>query len=545
MHLFTKTEDLDDLEFEPFAEGESRPSDSMEDPPENSDGNSIAAVSSEDDEEVHGTEPESEEAGEWERAEEEYIGVDPQENRDSPNFEGFADLLSTEIEVKEEEIEIKEEEIELDPDLLPGEDEEGEDPFGETMGGTSTDTADEGEDEPARKQQKVGKNVLVKLRQPEPKRKPAVPKVAIYPQFVPGLMVKRNSNLQCLECGLCFNSPYTFAAHRKQLHVQLPEFLHACSYCERRFNEREDLQRHLLHHTRMETFRCSVCHLGLNSSKALVDHLVRHREQDENSCNLCFKVFTSPEQLEAHNVELHTKLSKISKTMLPSDIVCFACGKMEKHAKDLRVHMQRHKGQVRCKVCNSAQHNMDKLYQHVTKFHRDTRKMTYDCCPNCSEVHLSHQQMIEHKESCLLPPSLYGRFRLECHICQLSYFDVEHYETHMRLHAALGQESDRKPCRLCSFFAKNTSEYALHMTRVHGFRDTIDSLEHDFDNVPGLKCIAPKCKQIAINYLPDVRAQPDQWNRLLCTFQLPMFFKPKPTYRICSNHLAVFNRSAD
>lgn len=256
-----------------------------------------------------------------------------QEARDSPNFEGFADLLSTEIEVKEEEIEIKEEEIELGPDLLPEEEEEVEDPIGgtmEAMGGTSTDTADEGEGEPARKQQKVAKNVLVKIRKPEPKLKPAPPKAAKYPQFVPGFMVKRNSNLQCLECGLCFSSPYTFASHRKQLHVQLPEFLHPCSYCKRRFNAREDLQRHLLHHTRLEPFHCSVCHLGLNSSKALVDHLVEHRKQDENNCNLCLKVFTSAEQLEAHNVEQHTKFPKVSKVVLPSDIVCFACGKTEK-----------------------------------------------------------------------------------------------------------------------------------------------------------------------------------------------------------------------
>uniref|UniRef100_A0A8D8EZJ6 Zinc finger protein 366 n=1 Tax=Culex pipiens TaxID=7175 RepID=A0A8D8EZJ6_CULPI len=416
------------------------------------------------------------------------------------------DVLSTEIEIKEEEVELDE------GTFLPADD--TPDPIGgdaarydDSETGASTASADEAVRKEAlefqsrkRRVKKSGSSTESadevggrKKRRAKPamtvKRKRRKPKFdgLVMPRFVPGMMVQRSKKYLCLECGQQLDSIFRFATHTKRWHLAaLPRYPHCCFYCPRKFRGKRALHRHLLIHSRLEPLRCPICRGTYHSAFGMANHLEIHKAE-------ALTVQKNPEVTQQN-----FKNSIYSKNVTPLDNVCFVCGATEASEDDLKTHLKTaHQGMLQCKACYEMVPTAAELLDHVDTVHNNQAELTYYRCPlqHCSRSFLSAADMRKHSQACVPPPPKpasrpHSGTPMVCDICGLTYYELDHFVTHMRLHGTLSRETTGYGnCKLCAFVVKSPGEQALHMVQRHGYRDRLASL---VDAYGKLNIVPPK-----------------------------------------------------
>lgn len=73
-----------------------------------------------------------------------------------------------------------------------------------------------------------------------------------------------------------------------------------CTFCEAKFNQEVDLQRHLLVHVMVR--RCPGCNMMYSSKSSLDDHISKNRSDRGTKCPRCPKRFTMKCTLEKHKI---------------------------------------------------------------------------------------------------------------------------------------------------------------------------------------------------------------------------------------------------
>lgn len=114
-----------------------------------------------------------------------------------------------------------------------------------------------------------------------------------------------------------FNTSHIQETHEHERRDQLENRRFACSVCEKRFKQFDNLKRHMITHSGMKPFSCDQC----SKSFARVNHLQRHKNAIHLKlrpyvCNMCDKSFTRSEYFKRH---MHTK--KHTKKGLHTDAV--------------------------------------------------------------------------------------------------------------------------------------------------------------------------------------------------------------------------------
>lgn len=138
-------------------------------------------------------------------------------------------------------------------------------------------------------------------------------------------------------------------------------------------------------------YKCSNCQKTFNSRGSLARHMRVHvRETSENSfrCTDCKKPFKYKGSLESHLLIHHS--NKMDRTIADVRKIknlilfeCFTCHKILKSRYRLNLHKLVHsdKRQFQCELCKKTFKTKSSLYQHK-QIHRNERKFKCDTCGN-------------------------------------------------------------------------------------------------------------------------------------------------------------------
>lgn len=136
----------------------------------------------------------------------------------------------------------------------------------------------------------------------------------------------------CELCGKIYKDQYVLRSHLKLVHEK-PLTSHECSHCQKRFDRKAHLKRHLKHtHTNLKPFACDLCDYRSSARGDLNKHLLVHSEPSFQ-CAQCNKCFT--------------------------------------HRKSLVLHEKRHQGlrEFRCGFCDYLGYTHNHVRRHIERVH--------------------------------------------------------------------------------------------------------------------------------------------------------------------------------
>ncbi|XP_029622343.1 zinc finger protein 391 [Salmo trutta] len=132
--------------------------------------------------------------------------------------------------------------------------------------------------------------------------------------------------------------------------------MHACSYCNKRFNYRSQVIIHERVHTRERPFVCKQCGKGFSQINNLKKHQLCHRGGEGNhECGECGKAFCHAQSRKNHMVAAHGFGTRLD---------CEACGKMFHNKKALIAHSTSHSRAFGCEICGKAFSTKQTLKTH-------------------------------------------------------------------------------------------------------------------------------------------------------------------------------------
>ncbi|XP_072769789.1 uncharacterized protein [Nerophis lumbriciformis] len=276
------------------------------------------------------------------------------------------------------------------------------------------------------------------------------------------------THFQCSHCDKTFNHRKNMKRHMK---IHSPEKHISCSICCKSFTQNAYLKRHMKIHSGEKDFSCSICSKGF-TQRDLKIHMRTHTGEKHISCSICGKSFTHNTYLKRHmkihsgekdfpcsicskgftqKVHLKRHMSTHSEE---KDFPCSICGKGFTAKCELRRHMRTHTGEkpFSCSNCKKSFSERSTLAQHM-RIHTGEKPFT---CSVCDKRFSDKQNLKRHT----------NRHTAEnpfaCLKCNRSFSEQANLALHMRIH------NGEKPLK-CSYCDK-TFQYGCHLkkhTRVH------------------------------------------------------------------------------
>ena len=188
-----------------------------------------------------------------------------------------------------------------------------------------------------------------------------------------------------------------------------------CSICERTYNHKSSLKRHLKHHDPKETIKCLDCHQFFDCDKDLEEHNSKYHNETL-LCNICGKSFHSKRKFENHikvhdlskkkylcefngctkGFEKHSRFVAHVNThthIKPYD--CSRCKKTFSSKENLKrhTHLCLHEKVFSCSDCQKTFKSSGALSVHITSVHKD---MSFVC--QCGKVYKYRNGLLNHKQ---------------------------------------------------------------------------------------------------------------------------------------------------
>jgi len=291
--------------------------------------------------------------------------------------------------------------------------------------------------------------------------------------------------------------------HFLRLHVEdLPGgMLYSCHFCQKPFNDKGNLNRHLKTHTGEKPFSCGDCDMRFISKAELRSHRRVHTRETPYQCSVCGKCFTQQSTLGRHNKVVHLgmrpyKCKICPKTFKRCDhlnhhvqnvhgildvknpdkemelLVCDVCGVQVKGVVELKKHVQQHDGNVvgakfNCSECDQQYRAKGRLEKHFNKVHQN-KVALLNACTICGLKYetmgrlMRHYAKIHRNENAPV---------LSCSICG------KLYETKGRLlrHFKKIHNNENLPvscCTICGKEYETKGRLLRHYNRIHKYEDT-------------------------------------------------------------------------
>uniref|UniRef100_A0A8C3AX71 Pogo transposable element derived with ZNF domain b n=1 Tax=Cyclopterus lumpus TaxID=8103 RepID=A0A8C3AX71_CYCLU len=144
------------------------------------------------------------------------------------------------------------------------------------------------------------------------------------------------------------------------------------------------------------TFTCHICHYLAENNLRLMQHMLHHSEliggrapgDDRKCCKFCYRQFSSPDQLQSHEDQVHGPAL--------SSCLCRICEWAFENEPAFLNHMKsNHKpGEMPyvCQVCSYRSSFSADIVQHFASFHKDSRFLMCLFCLKVTRNPVSYQQ---------------------------------------------------------------------------------------------------------------------------------------------------------
>ncbi|XP_075974717.1 uncharacterized protein LOC142975630 isoform X2 [Anticarsia gemmatalis] len=291
----------------------------------------------------------------------------------------------------------------------------------------------------------------------------------------------------CVHCSKVFHKKKTFHMHVKKKHViqQRPQRPHPCSQCKQSFDSEHDLFVHSALHAKGtgNVWKCHQCQKEYNSRATLRRHVQRHMQHKAHACGACDKTFTELYALRRH-ARVHTGQRQEKKH------ACNICDKRYSESGLLAAHMSRHIGlrPFECTTCGKrfpsqrllTSHALvhtdrkpyaclycDKRFRHEST--RNTHHRTHTgekpyVCSICGKNFIQNSNLTLHMRTHT------GERPYACSMCERKFTSGSSLKSHQRIHTGERPYS----CTVCGkrFARMNLSAHMRHHTGERPFSCT-------------------------------------------------------------------------
>ncbi|XP_064611435.1 zinc finger and BTB domain-containing protein 17-like [Liolophura sinensis] len=220
----------------------------------------------------------------------------------------------------------------------------------------------------------------------------------------------KNKEHLCHLCPAKFKWANTLKQHIQEIHDCLENF--HCSFCEKRFSRKGQLNRHIRIHGMDSSKRvlCNLCGKGFWYDTNLQRHLstVHQKHKEKYHCSYCGKGFTQKNSMVSHVRLLHFKLHAY---------VCKLCNASFPRSKILEDHMKVAHGDEAYKASN--------LGRQRFKYNRTPDDLFY--CTYCSSSFFYKAKMVEH-----IHKAHANEFPFVCTICSQGFLMRSYLRKHKK-----------------------------------------------------------------------------------------------------------------
>ncbi|XP_022094034.1 zinc finger protein 208-like [Acanthaster planci] len=252
----------------------------------------------------------------------------------------------------------------------------------------------------------------------------------------------------CEICGALFKTVWRLNAHKEQIHPDGRMKLFVCTVCNKKFRIRFLLRKHAESHLKKAALTCTLCDASFLAELCLLAHKCPRRVQPKSErnfmCDLCGKLLRSLRDLTNHQLAVHSN---------KRDFICERCGKRFKTGKCVEIHQRRTRCQepqkYTCETCGKTYPRVGSLVLH-RRCHREKQRT----CKVCHKVFASANCLWYHMKSHLnVRP-------FACNVCPKRFYSNNLLKEHLNIHTG------EKPfkCKTCG--AAFTHRGTLH----HHFR---------------------------------------------------------------------------
>ncbi|KAK2162423.1 hypothetical protein LSH36_99g07024 [Paralvinella palmiformis] len=183
-----------------------------------------------------------------------------------------------------------------------------------------------------------------------------------------------------------------------------------CIYCNKHFETRYQLKRHLLTHSGKRQHVCTICQAAFVLSSSLWHHMQTHSTRKNHICVECGQAF-----LRSTGLRLHRKTHTSSK-----DHICNICGQAFHQKGNLKAHINAHRGikPYQCTECGQSYSQLSNMKRHMWTHHQQKKVFSCSLCKAAFEKHkeLRIHQQLSHKPA---TPTVTTSSNHELHVLQL------------------------------------------------------------------------------------------------------------------------------
>ncbi|XP_018574205.1 zinc finger protein 585B-like [Anoplophora glabripennis] len=184
---------------------------------------------------------------------------------------------------------------------------------------------------------------------------------------------KIHANKRAYRCEICpkaFNTSSDLHKHKICVHLDRSEWKYVCSYCQRRFPLKTNLDTHVKTHTGEKNYACHLCDRRCINKSVLTRHIETHSNVISFKCNLCMQGYKYRKSLDVHMTKVHG----IGNVKVPERIkkfFCHLCPKSYFANNKLQKHIRSHNGErpFRCPHCEKSFVDKSYIKQHLKTAH--------------------------------------------------------------------------------------------------------------------------------------------------------------------------------
>ena len=251
----------------------------------------------------------------------------------------------------------------------------------------------------------------------------------------------------------------------KYEHDEEKKALFCCSYCDKNYQKRSSLLRHIgICHTESikKVFDCNQCDKKYYNISELKRHQETHIGIKKFCCEVCGSQFSHRSHFTQH-VRIHTG---------ERPYCCGDCGKRFRSKSYLQEHMSVHigKGQefqndiqvgrkkATCQICNKVFCRKSILARHMKDVHEKVREYECHLCDFVTSRQFSLANHIKYVHAQSLP----------CPLCEKTVNSRMELKRHIKVHKRVKEFT----CKLCSKICNSKDELLQHMYDLHVTNDT-------------------------------------------------------------------------